>query len=291
MVSVPQKCQTLASTPPTNSTYTLLDFPIVHASPTKNLVATTPSITMASSGAAWPTLQRSLQTCLTPSRPISSTLLLPYTQVRHATRATIAKQKAKAEALSRSLDPNVPKTKPQHLHRKRPNRDHNKLRGVSAMRNTGPRELLSVSGQPLPQPVSPEEFPAVPTDPAHGLWAFFHPHRKPLNTPREDIAHGSAWTVEQLRRKGWEDLHALWWVCCLERNRIATGNTERKKGDYGYGAVESREREVQVCLLWLSLPLREGRGAFCSVLNGTLTNCLTLGFFRSAKHRTPSSMP
>lgn len=204
---------------------------------------------MASSGAARPTLQRALQTCLAPSRPTSS-LLLPHTQVRHATRATIAKAKAKAEALASGVDPNVA-ARAKMMNRKRPNRDQNKLRGVSAMRQTGPRENLSVSFLPLPKPVSPEEYPAVATDPAHGLWAFFNDEKKALNTPKEDAAHGRAWNVEELRRKGWEDLHALWWVCCRERNRIATGNAERKKGGYGYGAVESREREIAVCSLWL----------------------------------------
>lgn len=131
--------------------------------------------------------------------------------------------------------------------RRRPNRDHNKQRGLSVIRRTGPREVLSVSGVPLPRPVDAKDFPAVKTDPNHGLWDFFYSRDKALNTPSEDRAHGRAWNVEELRRKSWEDLHSLWWVCCKERNRIATGNAERKKGTYGYGDVESREREMEVC--------------------------------------------
>lgn len=238
---------------------------------------------MATLGAARPTLQRALQTCLTPSRPTTTSLLLPLLphtqQVRHATRATIARLKAKADALKRSLDPNVPKTKPNFLARKRPNRDHNKQRGISAMRRTGPREHLSVSPMMLPRPVAPEEFPAVATDPGHGLWEFFYGDKKPLNTPKEDMVHGRAWTVEELRKKKWEDLHALWWVCIRERNRIATGNAERKKGGYGYGAAESRDREIAVCLCCLLLLHRgveRGRRLSCSALDQTFTDYLFL---------------
>ncbi|CAN8102192.1 unnamed protein product [Discula destructiva] len=211
---------------------------------------------MASSGAARPTLQRALQACSSGSSSSSSSsssstrtasILLNHTQVRHATRATIAKAKAKAEALARRNDPNAPpQLKPKTAVRHHPNRDQNKQRGLSAMRQTGPRENLSVSGIPLPRPLSPEQFPSVRTDPNHGLWGFFPGLDKPLNTPAEDKAHGRAWTVEELRRKGWEDLHSLWWVCIKERNRIATGNVERKKGKYGYGAAESRVREMEV---------------------------------------------
>lgn len=205
---------------------------------------------MASSGAARPTVQRALQSCSSSlTRP---SFLVNHSQVRHATRATKAKAKAKADALA-NPDANKPKTKPKTVVRHHPNRDQNKERGLSVMRQTGTREKLSVSGVPLPRPRSAEEFPAVKVDPSHGLWDFFYSKEKPLNTPTEDKAHGRAWTVEELRRKSWEDLHALWWVCIKERNRIATGNVERKKGGYGYGDSESRQREITVCSCLLLL--------------------------------------
>lgn len=146
-------------------------------------------------------------------------------------------------------------TKPKRrgpVKRLRPNRDHSKQRGLSAMRRTGPRDPLSVSDLPLPRPVEETRFPRVQTDPDHGLWQFFYARDRPLNTPKQDREHGRAWRVEELRRKSWSDLHALWWVCVKERNRIMTGNMERKKGTYGYGDVESKEREMEVSTLFWS---------------------------------------
>ncbi|PQE31631.1 50s ribosomal l4 protein [Rutstroemia sp. NJR-2017a WRK4] len=126
-------------------------------------------------------------------------------------------------------------------------RDHNRSRGVSSQRRTGPRQPLSVSKTELPQPVlDPSKRAKVKVDDDHGLWEFFRHKDKPLSTPAEEGEFGRPWSAQELRGKSWEDLHALWWVCCKERNRIATENYERKRMEVGYGAEDAKKRDTTV---------------------------------------------
>ncbi|OLN95610.1 54S ribosomal protein L4, mitochondrial [Colletotrichum chlorophyti] len=128
-------------------------------------------------------------------------------------------------------------------HSVRKTRDNNRLRGVSTMRRSGPREPLSVSWEKLPKPVNYKAETAV--DPNHGLWDFFY-NKQLVNTPKDDQSHGRAWTVEELRKKSWEDLHTLWYVCLKERNRISTTSRERERRKLGFGAFEANERDETV---------------------------------------------
>lgn len=60
----------------------------------------------------------------------------------------------------------------------------------------------------------------VQTPDDHPLWQFFSPERPYIRkaTELEDI--GSAWSIPQLRRKSFEDLHSLWYICLKELNRL-----------------------------------------------------------------------
>lgn len=103
-----------------------------------------------------------------------------------------------------------------------------------------------MSNIPLPRP---RDFkPAVKVSDDHGLWGFFPSPGKLLLTPEETEKHGRSWTVEELRKKSWEDLYSLWWVCCRERNMIATSRAELSRSKLGFGDRELDTRDVTVCL-------------------------------------------
>jgi large subunit ribosomal protein L47 len=141
----------------------------------------------------------------------------------------------------------------------RKTRDNNKHRGESSLRRSGTRWRLSVSDEPLPIPVPRERAPKPATDPDHGLWDFFYDRQVVVLPPGKIAEHGRAWTVEELRAKSWDDLHALWWVCVKERNKIATMAYEREKAGYGFGEAEDAAREEEVGFLpaFLLLVTRE----------------------------------
>lgn len=119
------------------------------------------------------------------------------------------------------------------------------------MRHTGPRrrQTLSVKKEDLPKPVLSRKLKTpVKGDPQHGLWGFFNKDRRLIATPEEDLAHGRAWTVQELRQKSWEDLHCLWWICVKERNRLATEKITREQLKAGYGDFEASERDKTIKL-------------------------------------------
>lgn len=102
-----------------------------------------------------------------------------------------------------------------------------------------------MSNIPLPKPKL-DFKPKVEVDKEHGLWGFFPAPGKLLWTPKEAEEHGRAWTVEELRRKSWDDLHALWWTCCRERNMLATSKAELARSKLGFGERELERRDEEV---------------------------------------------
>ena len=70
-------------------------------------------------------------------------------------------------------------------------RDNNRNRGVSAIRRTGLKYPVSMSYEPLPQPVlDPERRSKVKVDENHGLYEFFDQDKQPLSKPEDDSKHG-----------------------------------------------------------------------------------------------------
>ena len=70
-------------------------------------------------------------------------------------------------------------------------RDYCKNRGVSALRRTGLRRPISMSKEPLPEPVlDPEKRSKVQVNPNHGLWGFFNKERTSLTKPEDEAKHG-----------------------------------------------------------------------------------------------------
>ncbi|KAF2019345.1 MRP-L47-domain-containing protein [Aaosphaeria arxii CBS 175.79] len=144
--------------------------------------------------------------------------------------------------------------------------DNNKNRGLSALRHTGlrKRQALSVLKQPIPKPVT--DFKGkepVQGDEEHGLWGFFK-SKQLLQTPLKESRHGRSWTVPELRSRSWEDLHALWWVCVKERNRLATEKLERDRvgGLYGDDENQTRDDTVQETMKAIMDTLQERHKAW-----------------------------
>lgn len=127
------------------------------------------------------------------------------------------------------------------------------------MRSTGPRRRLDVERvyPKLPQPVrlsDQEQQPAYKDskvhdiDEQHGLYGFFDQDKQALSQLRE----GRAWLPHDLIFKDFQDLHAIWWNCHLEKNRLKVHLAELKRLRVADETVDERMKKVSTLLVGVS---------------------------------------
>lgn len=105
----------------------------------------------------------------------------------------------------------------------------------------------------------------------HPLWQFFS-GRKYMRTPDELSDVGEPWSIPQLRRKSFEDLHTLWYVCLKERNRLLREARiyeawTRKTSGAGQNPFLQAEEKVKTSMWRIRHTLSERNHGFTNAAN------------------------
>ncbi|GAA5901560.1 mitochondrial 54S ribosomal protein uL29m MRPL4 [Sporobolomyces salmoneus] len=119
-----------------------------------------------------------------------------------------------------------------------------------------------VTGTRIPRSQWPKQS-ETNTD-GHPLWKFFH-NKESLEEPNRQKDYSSrSWTSFELRRKSFEELHALWYVLLRERNVLLTQREEarRLRVDLtGFTAVPEKLRMCQKSMARVKQTISERRHA------------------------------
>ncbi|KAG9288358.1 hypothetical protein G9A89_021389 [Geosiphon pyriformis] len=98
-----------------------------------------------------------------------------------------------------------------------------------------------------------------------GLYEFFIDGKKALAS-LEDLKVGRSWRAAELRKKGFEDLHKLWYILLKERNLLATMKQEAKRfnkyEDLWAEAFQKRNLKCVKAMARIKFVLSERRHCF-----------------------------
>lgn len=99
-----------------------------------------------------------------------------------------------------------------------------------------PLRFDSIQNIKLREPIVPSHT-NFDVSPDHPLWAFFPEGSKSktcLRKPEELPDDAREWTMPELRRKSFEDLHKIWWLTLRERNVLLREIRLASSIDYSY---------------------------------------------------------
>ncbi|ODQ79404.1 hypothetical protein BABINDRAFT_22351, partial [Babjeviella inositovora NRRL Y-12698] len=114
---------------------------------------------------------------------------------------------------------------------------------------------------PLKEPIVPT-IKNVRVREDHPLWQFFS-EKKFIRTD-EDVQStlGRPWTVPELRRKSFDDLHSLWYICLRERNVLAREIQIGRADGHSYNHLISQSDKIRESMWKIRHVLSERHHAF-----------------------------